>query len=76
MVFKSFFGQFRQQRAQFSPPEFAAEYVAEDCMAEKSLFVAVIIIHKFLLKWFLMMPHSIFFTADPDQSPSLWVNPG
>ena len=57
---------------QFSPPKLPAEQISENCMTKKSFLGAVILIHEFLL----MMPHSIFFMEGPDQSPSLWANPG
>jgi hypothetical protein len=68
--------QLYKPRAQFSPAKLAAEHIAEYSMSKKSLFSAVIIVHVFLLKLFLMMPTSIFFKAGPNQSLPLWARSG
>src|SRR5206468_2014304 len=76
VVFKHLLGQLDERQTQLSPPKAATEHFAEDGMAKKSFFGAIIIIHVPLLGLFLMMPHSIFFKAGPGQSLPLWVSSG
>src|SRR5881628_196205 len=70
VIFKCLFRQLSQQGAQFSPSKFPAEHIAEDSVTKKSLFCAVIIVHRFLLRLFLMIPHSIFLQGGPGPETS------